>query len=150
MGLRQKGSTWHFAFLNFMQLLSDHWSNLSTSFYRHFQLSSSRLTLLPKLGVIWKLTEDALHPIVQLIGKDLKQDWPQHWPLGSTSGDQPPAEFTTTLWAQTSREFSIPWTVHSPKPWAANSSGRIMWRLVLEVLLKSWQAISTAFLSSTN
>ncbi|KAK4811014.1 hypothetical protein QYF61_015718 [Mycteria americana] len=38
-------------------------------------------------GVICKLTEGALDPFVQIIDKDIKQDWPQHRALGNTTCD---------------------------------------------------------------
>ncbi|KAK4831056.1 hypothetical protein QYF61_014988 [Mycteria americana] len=43
-----------------------------------------------QLGVICKLTEGALDPFIQIIGKDIKQDWPQHRALGDTTCDRPP------------------------------------------------------------
>ncbi|KAK4830300.1 hypothetical protein QYF61_009805 [Mycteria americana] len=43
-----------------------------------------------QLGVICKLTEGALDPFVQIIDKDVKQDWPQHRALGNTACDRPP------------------------------------------------------------
>ncbi|KAK4816559.1 hypothetical protein QYF61_017949 [Mycteria americana] len=43
-----------------------------------------------QLGVICKLTEGALDPFVQIIDKDVKQDWPQHRALGNTTCDRPP------------------------------------------------------------
>ncbi|KAK4829196.1 hypothetical protein QYF61_002461 [Mycteria americana] len=43
-----------------------------------------------QLGVICKLTEGALDPFVQIIDKDVKQNWPQHRALGNTACDQPP------------------------------------------------------------
>ncbi|KAK4826799.1 hypothetical protein QYF61_011607 [Mycteria americana] len=43
-----------------------------------------------QLGVICKLTESALDLFVQIIGKDVKQDWPQHKALGNTACDRPP------------------------------------------------------------
>ncbi|KAK4826531.1 hypothetical protein QYF61_010028 [Mycteria americana] len=44
-----------------------------------------------QLGVICKLTEGALDPFVQIIDKDVKQNWPQHRALGNTACDWPPA-----------------------------------------------------------
>ncbi|KAK4826890.1 LOW QUALITY PROTEIN: hypothetical protein QYF61_012078, partial [Mycteria americana] len=38
-----------------------------------------------QLGVICKLTEGALDPFIQIIDKDIKQDWPQHRALGDTT-----------------------------------------------------------------
>ncbi|KAK4830233.1 hypothetical protein QYF61_009300 [Mycteria americana] len=43
-----------------------------------------------QLGVVCKLTEGALDPFVQIIDKDVKQNWPQHRALGNTTCDQPP------------------------------------------------------------
>ncbi|KAK4821930.1 hypothetical protein QYF61_004933 [Mycteria americana] len=43
-----------------------------------------------QLGVVCKLTEGALNPFVQIIDKDIKQDWPQHRALGNTTCDRPP------------------------------------------------------------
>ncbi|KAK4810503.1 hypothetical protein QYF61_004283 [Mycteria americana] len=37
-----------------------------------------------QLGVICKLTEGALDPFIQIIDKDVKQNWPQHRALGNT------------------------------------------------------------------
>ncbi|KAK4817862.1 hypothetical protein QYF61_001531 [Mycteria americana] len=38
-----------------------------------------------QLGVVCKLTESALDPFVQIIDKDVKQNWPQHRALGNTA-----------------------------------------------------------------
>ncbi|KAK4830892.1 hypothetical protein QYF61_013821 [Mycteria americana] len=43
-----------------------------------------------QLGVICKLTEGALDPLVQIIDKDVKQNWPQHRALGNATCDRPP------------------------------------------------------------
>ncbi|KAK4814854.1 hypothetical protein QYF61_027827 [Mycteria americana] len=43
-----------------------------------------------QLGVVCKLTEGALDPFVQIIDKDIKQNWPQHRALGNTACDQLP------------------------------------------------------------
>ncbi|KAK4826053.1 hypothetical protein QYF61_004168 [Mycteria americana] len=40
-----------------------------------------------QLGVICKLTEGALDPLVQIIDKDIKQNWPQHRALGNSTCD---------------------------------------------------------------
>ncbi|KAK4820888.1 hypothetical protein QYF61_007935 [Mycteria americana] len=44
-----------------------------------------------QLGVICKLTEGALDPFIQIIDKDIKQNWPQHRALGDTTCDRPPS-----------------------------------------------------------
>ncbi|KAK4828556.1 hypothetical protein QYF61_027525 [Mycteria americana] len=43
-----------------------------------------------QLGVICKLTGGALDPFIQIIDKDIKQNWPQHRALGNTACDRPP------------------------------------------------------------
>ncbi|KAK4810573.1 hypothetical protein QYF61_004536 [Mycteria americana] len=43
-----------------------------------------------QFDVICKLTEGALDPFVQIIDKDVKQNWPQHRALGNTACDRPP------------------------------------------------------------
>ncbi|KAK4824094.1 hypothetical protein QYF61_010605 [Mycteria americana] len=43
-----------------------------------------------QLGVICKLTEGALDPFVQIIDKDVKQNWPQHRALGNNTCDRLP------------------------------------------------------------
>ncbi|KAK4831626.1 hypothetical protein QYF61_018566 [Mycteria americana] len=43
-----------------------------------------------QLGVVCKLTEGALDPLIQIIDKDIKQNWPQHRALGNTACDRPP------------------------------------------------------------
>ncbi|KAK4824291.1 LOW QUALITY PROTEIN: hypothetical protein QYF61_013036 [Mycteria americana] len=48
-----------------------------------------------QLGVICKLTEGALDPFVQVIDKDVKQNWPQHRALGNTACDRLPNGFNS-------------------------------------------------------
>ncbi|KAK4824081.1 hypothetical protein QYF61_010592 [Mycteria americana] len=48
-----------------------------------------------QLGVICKRTEGALDPFVQIIDKDMKQNWPQHRALGNTACDRPPTGFNS-------------------------------------------------------
>ncbi|KAK4810572.1 hypothetical protein QYF61_004535 [Mycteria americana] len=43
-----------------------------------------------QLGVICKHAEGAFDPFVQIIDKDIKQNWPQHRALGNTVCDRPP------------------------------------------------------------
>ncbi|KAK4825514.1 hypothetical protein QYF61_000027, partial [Mycteria americana] len=49
-----------------------------------------------QLGVICKLTESTLDPFVQIIDKDVKQNWPQHRALGNTACDRPPTGVNST------------------------------------------------------
>ncbi|KAK4815185.1 LOW QUALITY PROTEIN: hypothetical protein QYF61_021045 [Mycteria americana] len=48
-----------------------------------------QINTLTQLGVC-KLTESTLDPFVQIIDKDVKQNWPQHRALGDTACDRPP------------------------------------------------------------
>ncbi|KAK4831815.1 hypothetical protein QYF61_019245 [Mycteria americana] len=48
-----------------------------------------------QLGVICKLTEGALNPLVQIIDKGIKQNWPQHRALGNTNCDWLPTGFNS-------------------------------------------------------
>ncbi|KAK4831896.1 hypothetical protein QYF61_020043 [Mycteria americana] len=48
-----------------------------------------------QLGVICKFTEGILNPLIQIIDKDIKQDWPQHRALGNTACDWPPTGFNS-------------------------------------------------------
>ncbi|KAK4823957.1 hypothetical protein QYF61_008343 [Mycteria americana] len=43
-----------------------------------------------QLGVVYKLIESTLDPFVQIIDKDVKQNWPQHRALGNTACDGSP------------------------------------------------------------
>ncbi|KAK4827220.1 hypothetical protein QYF61_015248 [Mycteria americana] len=54
-----------------------------------------RINTPTQLGVICKLTEGALDPLIQIIDKDVKQNWPQHRALGNTACDQPPTGFNS-------------------------------------------------------
>ncbi|KAK4827874.1 hypothetical protein QYF61_022268 [Mycteria americana] len=54
-----------------------------------------QINTLTKLGVICKLTEGALDPLVQIIDKDIKQNWSQHRALGDTACDRPPTGFNS-------------------------------------------------------
>ncbi|KAK4832946.1 hypothetical protein QYF61_026602 [Mycteria americana] len=58
-----------------------------------------------QLGVICKLTEGALDPLVQIIDKDIKQNWPQHRALGNTTCDRPP----TGIKKNNDRSLWLPW-----------------------------------------
>ena len=87
-----KCRTRHLALLNLIQLALAHQSSLSRSLYRAF-LPSSRSTLLPNFGVICRLPEGALNPLIQIIDKDIKQDWPQNWALENMTHDRLPADF---------------------------------------------------------
>ncbi|KAK4817402.1 hypothetical protein QYF61_013272 [Mycteria americana] len=42
-----------------------------------------------QLDVVCKLTEGALDPFIQIMDKDIKQNWPQHRALGNTACDRP-------------------------------------------------------------
>ena len=44
-----------------------------------------------QVGVICKLPEGALDPLIQITDKDVQQNCPWYWALGSPTGDRPPA-----------------------------------------------------------
>ncbi|KAK4811117.1 hypothetical protein QYF61_019748 [Mycteria americana] len=73
-----------------------------------------------QLGVICKLTEGALEPFVQIIDKDIKQNWPQHRALGDTTCDQLPNGFNSihhnSLGPASQTGFFTPRRVHPSKP----------------------------------
>ncbi|KAK4831994.1 hypothetical protein QYF61_020377 [Mycteria americana] len=48
-----------------------------------------------QFGVVCERTEGALDPLVQIIDKDIKQNWPQHRALGNTTCDRPPTGFNS-------------------------------------------------------
>ena len=155
-----KCRTWNLALLNLIQLALGHWSILSRSLCRAF-FRSSRSTFPPnfptwyhlqtsfpqvdqhshpasQLGIICKLTDGELYPLIQIIDKDIKQDWTQNWALGITTCDllqtgvnsihhnslaRPPSQFYTQR------------RVRPSKPWAASFSRRMLWERVSKALL---------------
>ncbi|KAK4815123.1 hypothetical protein QYF61_017398 [Mycteria americana] len=98
-----------------LSLVEPHTTDLSPSI-QPVQVPLQSLPLLKQintpaqLGVICKLTEGALHPFVQIIDKDIKQDWPQHRALGNTTCDRPPTGVDAT---------SLPRASPGPQQWAA-------------------------------
>ncbi|KAK4831295.1 hypothetical protein QYF61_016765, partial [Mycteria americana] len=48
-----------------------------------------------RLGVICKLAESTLNPLIQITDKDIKQDRPQNRALGNTACDRPPPAFNS-------------------------------------------------------
>ncbi|KAK4826959.1 hypothetical protein QYF61_012808 [Mycteria americana] len=58
-------------------------------------LTLQQINAPAQLGVICKLTEGALDPFIQIIDKDIKQNWPQHRALGNTTCDRPPTGFNS-------------------------------------------------------
>ncbi|KAK4828265.1 hypothetical protein QYF61_024872, partial [Mycteria americana] len=43
-----------------------------------------------QLGVVCKLTKGPFNPLIQIVDKGIKQNWPQHRALGNTTCDWPP------------------------------------------------------------
>ncbi|RMC15281.1 hypothetical protein DUI87_07470 [Hirundo rustica rustica] len=71
-----------------------------------------------QLSVICKFTNERLHTLIHVINKNTEQNWPQHRPLGDTTGDwmqhcSPP------LWAWPSSQFLTQHRVLLSKPRAA-------------------------------
>ncbi|KAK4820658.1 hypothetical protein QYF61_002862 [Mycteria americana] len=74
-----------------LRLVEPHTIDLSPSIQPVQSIPTLKQINTPtQLGVICKLTEGALDPFVQIIDKDVKQDWPQHRALGNTACDRPP------------------------------------------------------------
>lgn len=65
----------------------------------HFPLQSlptlKEINTLSELGVICKLTEGALDPLVQITDGDIEKKWPQYWAQWDTTSDWPPAAFSS-------------------------------------------------------
>ncbi|KAK4820661.1 hypothetical protein QYF61_002865 [Mycteria americana] len=74
-----------------LRLVEPHTIDLSPSIQPVQSLPTlKQINTATQLGVICKLTEGALDPFVQIIDKDIKQNWPQHRALGNTACDRPP------------------------------------------------------------
>ncbi|KAK4825912.1 hypothetical protein QYF61_003407 [Mycteria americana] len=78
-----KCRTQHLALLNLIQFALVHRSSLSSL------PTLKQINTPTHLSVICKL-ESALNPLVQIIDKDIKQNWPQHRALGNTTCDRLP------------------------------------------------------------
>ncbi|RMC04413.1 hypothetical protein DUI87_19235 [Hirundo rustica rustica] len=48
-----------------------------------------QIDICSQLGVICKFTDGGLNPLIQIISKDIKQDWPQQRSLRDTTSDWP-------------------------------------------------------------
>ena len=55
-----------------------------------------QINILTQLAIPYKLTTEALDPLVQIIDEDVKQDQTQDWALRNTTRDQPPAGFDSS------------------------------------------------------
>ncbi|KAK4819924.1 hypothetical protein QYF61_015299 [Mycteria americana] len=94
-----------------------------------------------QLGVICKLTEGALDPFIQIIDKDIKQNWPQHRALGNTACDWPPTGVNSihhhslgpAIQPVLNRAKSTPVQAMS----SHSSSRRMLWETVSKALLES-------------
>ncbi|KAK4828478.1 hypothetical protein QYF61_026703 [Mycteria americana] len=75
-----------------------------------------------QLGVICKLTEGALNPLVQIIDKDIKQEWPQHRALGNTTCDRPPTGFNSVHYNSLGQASQPVFHSAMPTPVQARSS----------------------------
>ncbi|RMC09890.1 hypothetical protein DUI87_12677 [Hirundo rustica rustica] len=78
------------------------------------------------LGVICKLTDGAVDPLVQTIHKDDKQDWPQYSALENTNHQLNVTLFITTLWVCLSRQFLIQQRMHLTRPRGDSFSRRML------------------------
>ncbi|KAK4815206.1 hypothetical protein QYF61_021825 [Mycteria americana] len=88
-----------------------------------------------QLGVICKLTEAALDPFVQIIDKDVKQNWPQHRALGNTTS------CASTQWQEKvqlspgqcgrceqllNKAYRNPWKVLNTRPKALSKAAKVL------------------------
>ena len=73
-----RGRTLHFPLLNFMRFLAAHCSSLSRSLCTTEQHDPLVYSCSSQLGVIYKLAEGTLCPILQIINEDVKWDWTQY------------------------------------------------------------------------
>ena len=48
-----------------------------------------------QLGVVYKLTEGALKPLIKIVNKDVKKEWPQYRALRDTTHDWLPTGFNS-------------------------------------------------------
>ncbi|KAK4824075.1 hypothetical protein QYF61_010586, partial [Mycteria americana] len=83
-----------------------------------------------QLGVICKLTEGALDPFVQIIDKDVKQNWPQHRALGNNTWDRPPTGFNSI------HHHSLGPAVQSSSPTPCNEQGHLQLDQVAQSLIQ--------------
>ncbi|RMC16470.1 hypothetical protein DUI87_06405 [Hirundo rustica rustica] len=93
-----------------------------------------------QLSVICKFTNERFNTLIHVINKNIEQHWPQHRPLGDTTGDWPQldaAAFPTTLWARPSSWLITQQRVLLSKPRAASLSRSVLWETVSKALLKS-------------
>lgn len=77
------------------------------------------------LGIICKMTEGAVYPLVKITDKDTQQGWPQLWALRNTACDWPHTGCHSALWAPSSGQISYP---------ANSKQCRILWESVLKSL----------------
>ncbi|KAK4821599.1 LOW QUALITY PROTEIN: hypothetical protein QYF61_025176 [Mycteria americana] len=90
-----------------------------------------------QLGVICKLTEGALDSFVQIIDKDVKQNWPQHRALGNTTCDWPPTGFNSIHHHSFGLAIQPVFYTVKRMPVQAISSQFLQEKLFLQALLKS-------------
>ncbi|KAK4826742.1 hypothetical protein QYF61_010995 [Mycteria americana] len=79
-----------------LSLVEPHTIGLSPSIQSVQNLSTLKQNNTPaQLGVVCKLTEGALNPLVQIIVKDIEQNWPQYSALENTTCDWTPTGFNS-------------------------------------------------------
>lgn len=136
-----KCRTLHLPLLNFMTFPSSHFSRLQQPCSPPWDSS---------FGIMCKLPESALYPIIQIVNKDMTCYWTQQrWLLRDATGNQVPAWLvppTTISWAQHSSWFSTHLSTYSVLIILAP---RILWETVSKALLKLRYVASIALPSST-
>lgn len=76
--------------------------------------------------VTWKVAEGTLNALIQIIDKDVKQDWPHSWALGNSGSQLDVTLFATSFRALPSRQVLTLQKIHLSKPWTRRmGAGRV-------------------------
>lgn len=95
--------------------------------------------LVPQLGVACKLEKQAVHDLLQVTDKDVKQGRSQDRPLRYSTYYWLPGKARITnyyIWAWSPNQFFTYLVVHSSKQWYLTLDIRILWDTALKALLK--------------
>ena len=103
-------------------------------------LLSNVINCTTQLGVIVKLAEGALKPVIDVIDEDVEEHWSQDRPLGASliTGLHLDIEsLTTPLCLQPSNQFFIHRMVHPSNPCLSSVGIRMWWGILSKALYKS-------------
>ena len=98
-----------------------------------------QISISSQLGVICKLNEVALKPLIHVINTDIEEDRPQYCPLKNTTHDSCQLYYSIYhhILGPDFQPFFTQQRVYLSKPLAASFSWRILWETVSKALLKS-------------